>query len=219
MKLMVVFPGWGTSRSLYQELKLVGYELFIVDFFDKKSLMQEIASLNPTEINFLGWSLGTIMALKYLNGFKVNKLILLAPTLYFLENQPSTVIKKMIRDLARNKLRTLVNFSRLNFYDKGLYQDYLTQYKGEIKELSSNYLEEGLEFLLEEDLRDISIIEDIRPLVIMGKEDQIITNSSSKQVLDCFIYYDFYMLEGVGHNILYEAEVEVNNLIREYLND
>jgi|GEM_PF-1577124 len=219
MKLMVVFPGWGTSRSLYQELKLVDYELFIVDFFDKKSLMQEIASLNPTEINFLGWSLGTIMALKYLNGFKVNKLILLAPTLYFLENQPSTVIKKMIRDLARNKLRTLVNFSRLNFYDKGLYQDYLTQYKGEIKELSSNYLEEGLEFLLEEDLRDISIIEDIRPLVIMGKEDQIITNSSSKQVLDCFIYYDFYMLEGVGHNILYEAEVEVNNLIREYLND
>ncbi|PRX35581.1 pimeloyl-ACP methyl ester carboxylesterase [Orenia metallireducens] len=219
MKLMVVFPGWGTSRSLYQELKLVGYELFIVDFFDKKSLMQEIASLNPTEINFLGWSLGAIMALKYLNGFKVNKLILLAPTLYFLENQPSTVIKKMIRDLARNKLRTLVNFSRLNFYDKGLYQDYLTQYKGEIKELSSNYLKEGLEFLLEEDLRDISIIEDIRPLVIMGKEDQIITNSSSKQVLDCFIYYDFYMLEGVGHNILYEAEVEVNNLIREYLND
>jgi len=219
MKLMVVFPGWGTSRSLYQELKLVDYELFIVDFFDKKSLMQEIASLNPTEINFLGWSLGAIMALKYLNGFKVNKLILLAPTLYFLENQPSTVIKKMIRDLARNKLRTLVNFSRLNFYDKGLYQDYLTQYKGEIKELSSNYLEEGLEFLLEEDLRDISIIEDIRPLVIMGKEDQIITNSSSKQVLDCFIYYDFYMLEGVGHNILYEAEVEVNNLIREYLND
>ncbi|WP_181186391.1 alpha/beta hydrolase [Orenia metallireducens] len=216
---MVVFPGWGTSRSLYQELKLVGYELFIVDFFDKKSLMQEIASLNPTEINFLGWSLGAIMALKYLNGFKVNKLILLAPTLYFLENQPSTVIKKMIRDLARNKLRTLVNFSRLNFYDKGLYQDYLTQYKGEIKELSSNYLKEGLEFLLEEDLRDISIIEDIRPLVIMGKEDQIITNSSSKQVLDCFIYYDFYMLEGVGHNILYEAEVEVNNLIREYLND
>jgi pimeloyl-ACP methyl ester carboxylesterase len=219
MKLMVVFPGWGTSRSLYQELKLVGYELFIVDFFDKKSLMQEIASLNPTEINFLGWSLGAIMALKYLNGFKVNKLILLAPTLYFLENQPSTVIKKMIRDLARNKLRTLVDFSRLNFYDKGLYQDYLTQYKGEIKELSSNYLKEGLEFLLEEDLRDISIIEDIRPLVIMGKEDQIITNSSSKQVLDCFIYYDFYMLEGVGHNILYEAEVEVNNLIREYLND
>jgi len=219
MKLMVVFPGWGTSRSLYQELKLEGYELFIVDFFDKKSLMQEIVSLNATEINFLGWSLGAIMALKYLNEFKVNKLILLAPTLYFLENQPRILVKKMIRDIKRDKLKTLINFNKLNFYNKNSYQEYLREYGEKLNKLDSNYLELGLKYFLEEDLRDISIIEDIRPLVIMGKGDQIITNSSSKQVLDCFKGYELYMLDRVGHNMLYEAEVEVNNLIREYLND
>jgi pimeloyl-ACP methyl ester carboxylesterase len=219
MKLMVLFPGWGTSRSLYEGLKLEGYELLIVDSFDKESLVQEIVRRNPSEINFLGWSMGTMMALRYLNDFRVNKLILLAPTLYFLKNQPKIVVKKMIRDIERNKLRTLINFSRLNFYNKSFYEDYLEKYRKELKELDSNYLKEGLRLLLEEDLRDMNIIEGVRPLVVVTKEDEIITNSSSKQVLEFFKDYDFYILEGVGHNMIYEAEKEVNELIRRYLVD
>ncbi|OCL25512.1 hypothetical protein U472_14315 [Orenia metallireducens] len=219
MKLMVLFPGWGTSRSLYEGLKLEGYELLIVDSFNKESLVQEIVRRNPSEINFLGWSMGTMMALRYLNDFRVNKLILLAPTLYFLKNQPKIVVKKMIRDIERNKLRTLINFSRLNFYNKSFYEDYLEKYRKELKELDSNYLKEGLRLLLEEDLRDMNIIEGVRPLVVVTKEDEIITNSSSKQVLEFFKDYDFYILEGVGHNMIYEAEEEVNELIRRYLVD
>jgi len=219
MKLIVIFPGWGTTESLYQKIDLQGYEVLVVDSFDEEDLVQEIRRENPTEINFLGWSLGSILAFKYLKSFEVNKLILLAPTLYFLEDQPKIVVKKMIRDLKRNQFKMLVNFSRLNFYNKNSYQDYLVEYKNELQKLDQDYLEDGLKFLLEEDLREMDVVKGITPLIVIGKEDQIINNTSSKQVLDYFKDYSVHTLEGVGHNLLYEAEDRINNLIRGYLND
>ena len=136
-------------------------------------------------------------ALKFLKYFIVDKLILLAPTLNFLENQPEIIVKKMKRNLKANKLETLEDFTKLNFHQKNSYQNYIQQYQ--------------------ENLSDSNIKQELTPLIITGEEDQIIKNESSKRVLDKFETSKYYTLSGVGHNLIYEAENRVNQLIKDYL--
>ncbi|GAB6099353.1 alpha/beta hydrolase [Halanaerocella petrolearia] len=219
MKLVVLFPGWGTPKDLYKKIDFIEYKTLFVDFFDLDRLKQEINKRNPKKVVFVGWSLGAMMALKYFKSFNVDKLILLAPTLNFLDNQPRIIVEKMMRNLKRNKLKTLLNFSRLNFYDVSNFRTYIEDYKEQLTELDIDYLETGLNFLLKEDLNDIEETETITPLMIISNSDQIIKNSSSKQILNKFNNYYFYELEEVGHNLIYETPDRVNKLIRGYLYD
>ncbi len=152
IKLAIIFPGWGSSRSLYQKLDLGDAEFLIVDYFNKSKLIEELNRRQATEIIFMGWSMGAILALKYLSSFKVDKLILLAPTLNFLDNQPEAIVKRIIKSLKRDKLDTLCKFSRMNFYNNDSFYSYQEEYREEIEALDLEYLTEGLYFLLTEDL-------------------------------------------------------------------
>jgi pimeloyl-ACP methyl ester carboxylesterase len=219
MGLIVLFPGWGTTKELYKSLEFEGYELLFIDHFDLNKVIKEIEGRKNGEVVFIGWSLGAMLALKYLKYFKVDKLVLLSPTLNFLENQPKIVVKKMFRDLNRDKLQTLLDFSRLNFYDQTKFKEYSTEYKDKLDQLNLEYLKKGLKFLLTEDLTMIGQVKGLSPLIITATEDQIIKPSKSKKVLDKFKNYHVYKLEKRGHNLIYESNKEVIEIIRGYLSD
>ncbi|WP_027338852.1 alpha/beta fold hydrolase [Halonatronum saccharophilum] len=219
MGLVVLFPGWGTSKKLYKNLDFGEHQILFVDYFDLNRLKEEVKELSEGELIFFGWSLGAMLALKHLKDFEVDKLILISPTLNFLENQPKVVVKKMLRDLRRDKLGLLTNFSRLNFYKNKYFKDYLEKNQGALESLDLDYLEQGLNFLLEEDLRNLKVNDTLNPLIIIGEKDRIMKNLSSRRVLEKFSNYYFYDLEVIGHNLIYEGKKEVNRLIRGYLDD
>ena len=217
MKIAVIFPGWGTPKRLYQKLDFKVDKLLIVDDLDLTTIQQKIASYNSSKISFCGWSLGAMRALNAVKYFEVDNLVLLAPTLNFLENQPEIVVKKMKRNLTRNKLKTLLQFTQLNFYSSSNYQQYIKEYREELQDLNLNYLKEGLDYLLNTDLRELKEKVDNKALVIVGEEDEIISNKSSKKILTKFEESSYFSLPNVGHNLIYEAEEEVNYIIENNL--
>ncbi|MGM0472361.1 MAG: alpha/beta fold hydrolase [Bacillota bacterium] len=219
MRLVLLFPGWGTAPELYNKLDLEESEVLTVYLFNQQEILREVNQREPTEIILFGWSLGTLMALEYLSILDVDRLILLAPTLYFLENQPRAIVRRMLKNLRRDKLGALIEFSQLNFYREFILEDYLTEYQSKLEQLDVDYLEEGLKRLIVTDLRELEQIRDIEPLIITASEDEIITNQSSKRVVEKFESVTYHQLEQCGHNLIYEANEEVNRLIRGYLDD
>ena len=217
MKVLVVFPGWGTPKKLYQKLDLAVDQKKVITDFNLIDLKEKLANYKQEQLIFCGWSLGAMRALKCLEYISVDKLILLAPTLNFLENQPEIIVKKMKRNLKANKLETLKDFTKLNFHQKNSYQNYIQQYQKYLKRLDSEKLKRGLDFLLTKDMTDLHIEQELTPLIITGEEDQIIKNKSSKRVVDKFESSKYYTLSGVGHNLIYEAEERVNQIIKNYL--
>lgn len=217
MREVFIFPGWGTPKRLYEKLAIPDGRTEIITELDLKDNLERITMRREKEVVFLGWSLGAMRALEYLKFFTVDRLILLAPTLYFLDDQAEVIVKKMKRNLAQNKLQTLINFTRLNFSNLDKCRDYLQEYKADLTELDENYLSQGLNFLLKKDLRNFTKIKDIKPLIIVGKEDKVIENSSARKVLASFEGGEYFSFSGVGHNLIYEAEERVNNLIKYYL--
>jgi hypothetical protein len=215
VKLAVVFPGWGTPKSLYAKLELTADKRLVITDFNLKHLQEKIADYNPDQLIFIGWSLGTIRAVQYLENFSVDELILLAPTLYFLENQPEVIMKKMKRDIKIDKLDTLIKFTKENFYNSAKCKDYLQKYKKELSNLKEDNLVAGLDYLLEKDLTDLTVEQSIELLIIVGDRDQVIKNSSFKRVLAKFNVGDYISLANAGHNLIYEQTDKINRLIKE----
>lgn len=224
MNIMVIFPGWASTKKLYENLKINVDEFLYADTFDLMKVESRLKSIGyetgRDKIFVLSWSMGTLQAQKFISQNWVDKLILVSPTSEFCMTISPVAVRKMIRDLKRNREQCLREFLSLNFYKQNNFENYINNYFDEINELNQGYLEDGLKFLLNEKIEEYqSLNSSLIPLVIIGKNDLIISSENSMNMVEK-IPGEYIFGELIcGHNVLYEEYDEVIRLIRGYLND
>jgi len=137
-KSFLIFPGWGTFEKMYDEYNVAGYEKIYIDTLDLDYIESILAKSKKTII--LAWSMGTLLASKFIEKYDVEKAIFVAPTLNFTDSIHKIVVKKMIKDLKNNPNRTLKEFYKINFFKVRNYINFLKEYKEEISALEKSKL-------------------------------------------------------------------------------
>lgn len=206
-KAFIIFQGWASTNNLYSKFKMENYDIIYISDTNIDNIREKINGYN--EYIFFAWSLGTLICIELLNSFNVTKAVFLAPTLNFTMTTPKIVLKKMIRDLKKNKEKTIENFLELNFYSKNFFYEYLKKYSEDILKINESVLEEGLNILMEKNLENILIKNQIEPLIILGKEDKIISNENSIYFAEKFNKKKIIILEKTGHNIIFEKDISM----------
>ncbi len=220
----MIFPGWASTQNLYKSLGISFEKIVYMDTFDLDEIDGRLNGIgyNPGEdrLCVLSWSMGTLQAQKFISENRVEKLILACPTNEFCLTTNPVVVKRMMKNLIRDKKQCLMDFLALNFYKQDNFKVYISSYFDEISMLSNKYLVDGLKYLLHEKVEEYSSLNrDLIPFVIIGRQDQIISRENSLKMLESIP--GPYILEELdcGHNVFYEAHDEVIRLIRGYLND
>ncbi|MGM0508156.1 MAG: alpha/beta fold hydrolase [Fusobacteriota bacterium] len=233
-KAIVIFPGWGTPFSFYEDFFISklnsdkkAYKIIYIDLNKKNvftrdfkiTLKKKLKQYN--DITFFAWSLGAMIALMWQDEFQreilISQNIYLSPTLNFTKTTSPIILKKMIRDLQRDKNKVLENFMKMNFSAKKNYINFMEKYKKDIYNLNKNSLKKGLDILSTSKLY-ISKIK-TRSLILTGNKDKIIPRKNTDIFLNKFENYKYKYYNKCGHNILYEKNEEVLDLIRSFLND
>jgi pimeloyl-ACP methyl ester carboxylesterase len=168
----------------------------------------------------LSWSMGTLLAQNFVARNWVDKLILACTTSDFCATTKPALVKRMIKNLKKDKEKCLKEFLSLNFKNSSSYENYIEDYFEYIFNLDDKYLIQGLEFLLSEKLLEYkSLNRDLKPLVLIAENDSIIVKENSMNMI-AKLGGDYIMEEfSSGHNIFYEAHNDVVRVIRGYLND
>lgn len=216
MKIALIFPGWGVPRKIYDLLDTGDYEKIFIEPGNEK-LAVEISEQNDCETIIIAWSMGTLSAMKIINDINANKIVLMSPTLKFTNSQPEIVVRKMIRDIKKDKHQVLKMFSEMNFYSKENFEKYYSEY-GAYFETDEVKLEDGLKYLLTTDNQDILILSEKEPLILTAEYDNIIKPFDSENAALKFKKSEQVKLK-CGHNMIYEKNDEVNKLLRGYIYD
>lgn len=197
----ILFPGWASFETFY-----------------KKEVLEEFFYWNDRsfddEVNVIAWSMGTLQALEYIKSNKVNKLILMAPTIDFTRSNSITKIDLMINGLKENKLATLKNFYKMNFYKGEEFRKFWNEYQTEINNLQEKELIEGLEYLKKEKIQTLEFSNVNKLYIFLDKYDKIIPNEDNVE----FLKFDNIYYFEKGHNFLYNNEV-LKELVRSILID
>ena len=224
MDILLVFPGWASTRTLYENLEL-DYDKFIyADTFDLSLIEKKVRDTGyeagRDRLIVLAWSMGTLQAQKFISKNWVDKLILASPTNEFCLTTRPVIVKRMIKGLKNDKEQCLKEFLSLNFVNEDNLESYLKSYFEEICTLDEEFLIDGLQFLLDEKIESYnSVNRDLEPFVVMAKNDQVISKENSDAMLEKISgAYTIQELE-CGHNIFYEAYKDATRLLRGYLDD
>ncbi|ADO82861.1 alpha/beta hydrolase fold protein [Ilyobacter polytropus] len=208
-KAIVVFKGWGSTDSFYRDFldKLDAEIIFSEDLY-KRDLD------NFQEIIAFGWSMGTLDCIRFIRDNKIEKSILIAPTLDFTKTTRALIIKKMIKRLKVEKAGCLRDFIELNFSSSSKFEAYLEEYFEDILKISDEDLIKGLNKLIEDKIpRENSYL---NPIIILGSKDKVIPEENSKDVTEYFPNAVVYHVNG-GHNLIYEEKEKVFLYIKRYL--
>ena len=208
-KAIVVFKGWGSSESFYRDfLEGLDAEIIFSDELYKKKLD------NYQEVIAFGWSMGTLDCIRFIRDKKIEKSVLIAPTLDFTKTTRALIIKKMIKRLKVERAGCLRDFIELNFSSSLKFEDYLGKYFEDILKIPDEDLIKGLNKLIEDKVeREKSYL---NPLIILGTEDRVIPEENSKDVTEDFPNAVVYSING-GHNLIYEKKEKLYLYIKRYL--
>ncbi|NLK62300.1 MAG: alpha/beta hydrolase [Fusobacteria bacterium] len=202
-KTLLIFMGWCSTTSLYRSFIYSDYNVIFIDIDNYKNI---VISEN-TEINIISWSMGTIMAMEFIMKYRVNKAVFISPTLNFTLTTPKVIIKKMIKNLKYDKIKTIIDFIKFNFYNDNIGETYISKYFNDIKILSDNTLEKGLIYLRDSDISDIVLSQVINPLIIISEDDKIISIDNSEKFISKFDNPQVIRLKYTGHNIIFEGNI------------
>ncbi|WP_321328597.1 hypothetical protein [uncultured Ilyobacter sp.] len=208
-KAIVVFKGWGSSESFYGEfLEGLDAEIIFSDELYKKNLD------DYQEVIAFGWSMGTLDCIRFIRDKKIEKSVLIAPTLDFTKTTRALIIKKMIKRLKVERAGCLRDFIELNFSSSLKFEGYLGKYFEDILKIPDEDLIKGLNKLIEDKVeREKSYL---NPLIILGTEDRVIPEENSKDVTEDFPNAVVYSING-GHNLIYEEKEKLYLYIKRYL--
>jgi hypothetical protein len=208
-KAIVVFKGWGSSESFYRDfLEGLDAEIIFSDELYKKNLD------DYQEVIAFGWSMGTLDCIRFIRDKKIEKSVLIAPTLDFTKTTRALIIKKMIKRLKVERAGCLRDFIELNFSSSLKFEDYLGKYFEDILKIPDEDLIKGLNKLIEDKVeREKSYL---NPLIILGTEDRVIPEENSKDVTEDFPNAVIYSING-GHNLIYEEKEKLYLYIKRYL--
>ncbi|WP_372712955.1 alpha/beta hydrolase [Ilyobacter sp.] len=206
---IIVFKGWGSTEDFYKSfLEGLGSEIIFSEDLSHRNLDEY------QEVIALGWSMGTLDCIRFMRENKIEKAILIAPTLNFTKTTRPLIIKKMIKRLKIERAGCLRDFIELNFSNNSKFEEYLGEYFEGILRIHDDELVKGLNKLIEDKL--CSEKSELTPLIILGNKDRVIPEENSKDVIEDFPNAVVCRIEG-GHNLIYEAGGEVYKALKKYL--
>jgi pimeloyl-[acyl-carrier protein] methyl ester esterase len=236
-----MLPGWGMDSSVWKPIIAFLAEYFEIIYCDWygiehiEDFKTRVLNLIEEEVegNFciLGWSLGSLLAVeaacKYKN--RIKWVILVSGTSRFSRDKqtgyscgwPQSVVNKMKAALQKDRVRTMTSFyssmfsveETKQFCDKKFIDTMLMGRVQKTKEL-----EAGLNFLLQEDVREMLASIDIPLLLIHGAKDTICPVSASeyisRQVKGKVL---LNIMAGAGHVPFLTATNEFKALIKVFI--
>ena len=223
-KDLVLIHGWGMHSSIWEPIinKFSNeYTLHLVDIpgmgkshvidpYDLDHVVEAISKALPTSFDILGWSLGSLIALKMSLMYpkKIHRMVLVGGTPCFI-NQKDWSYGVDVRDFNdfANKLFKNYKSTMINFYTLQLMHS--KNSKLLIKELKRideaenppevKSLQLGLDILLNNDLRDdINKIQD-QTLLITGNMDRLTPMSASMWLENQLKAGQLKVIEGASH--------------------
>lgn len=179
----------------------------------------------------VGWSLGAMVALEvaHLAPERIRGLVLVSGTSCFTQapgyaaGMPRVVVERLKKRLARNVEQTLHDFNSLMFTTEeqstGFAESFRLQNSSYGRFWSREELETGLDYLLEQDLRQ-QLKDIVLPvLIIHGERDQICPAAAGLYLHQNLCNSQFSLLKDCGHvPFLTQAEA-FKQRVGEWLND
>ncbi|MFB9761283.1 alpha/beta fold hydrolase [Ectobacillus funiculus] len=236
---LVMLPGWGMEREVFQPCIESLSNIFDLSFVEwrhikapidfEERVIQEITSIH-TPIFLLGWSLGTLTALKVASLYpeRIKGLILFSGTSRFTscEQYPSgwqpRVVKRMKKQLQEDKDKTLTLFYEAMFsqpeQDKGQHHQFIDLVQREFQGDDMLSLMVGLDYLIETDYR--SLLNGIKTpcLLIHGTEDTICPLAASSFINDQLgEKAHFSIMNETGHLPFFTKPDECMRLIKKFV--
>jgi pimeloyl-[acyl-carrier protein] methyl ester esterase len=202
-KTFVFLTGWAMDEKIWspflsyfsQEITIKHFSWMNLESSQNINQIVEklIKTFNQSEsITLIGWSLGSISALKIASLYpeKIDQLILFSPTARFLKDPNSDLsfgwtkksLEAMKKSLALNQESTLTAFYQKMFTKKERDMSFIDSF---IETYTPTSLEQkdlqfGLDYLIETDVRDHIHNIKIPVHIIHGKQDKIISILAGK---------------------------------------
>ncbi|TDT71894.1 serine aminopeptidase S33 family [Hypnocyclicus thermotrophus] len=211
--LIIFFKGFASIQEMYTGFIPQGYDYVFYDELESKNIKNIVK--NYKTIIFLGWSLGSLLAIKSINEIKPNKLVLISPTFNFTENFSKQILEKMQKNILKNKELTLKQFFKNCFFYKENYKKFIEKYFNNIKKIEEKKLIKELEYL-----KNIKIKEEkfnIESLIIYSNKDKIIFKESSIKVFNNFFNSKKIEIDNCGHIIFFEKDIY--EIVRSFIID
>ncbi|MSQ80654.1 MAG: pimeloyl-[acyl-carrier protein] methyl ester esterase [Candidatus Methylopumilus sp.] len=237
-KDLVLIHGWGMHSGIWEpviENFSNQYTLHLVDIpgmgkspviapYDLNHLAKVISKELPLNFDILGWSLGSLIALKMslLYPNKINRIVLVGGTPCFINqaNWSYGVDVKDFNDFAnklfKNYKSTMINFYTLQLMHSKNIKVLIKKLKKMNEELDSQEvksLQLGLDILLKNDLRnEINQIKH-QTLLMVGELDRLTPKSASLWMKSQLKQGQLKVIEGASHiPFLSHPEIFFNHL-------
>ncbi|MCK1985393.1 MULTISPECIES: alpha/beta fold hydrolase [Peribacillus] len=236
---LVVLPGWGMEKEVFQPLIQPLSELFhlsIIDWRDMKALndfeervIDTITSLDGP-VYLLSWSLGSLVSLELSSSYreKIKGFILFGATSRFTTGENYSfgwdprMVERMKKQLQRNKEKTLTSFYEAMFSDAekeaGFYHQFIKTIQREFQGDDVFSLLIGLDYLLQKDARArLNRIE--APFILLhGREDKICPFEASSFIKENLGgKAELHIIEGAGHIPFFTKPQECTEHIKTFI--
>ncbi|MDX8360290.1 alpha/beta hydrolase [Cytobacillus sp. IB215316] len=238
-KHLVLLPGWGMEKEVFLPLTHLLEPLFHFNFIDWQDIIsgtnleERVGSLlndKTKEVYLLGWSMGSIAAINIATKHKnIDGLILVGGTSRFtiMDNYLSgwnpRIVERMKRQLRRDKGRTLQAFYHSMFsvheHEMGEYDKFLRLCIAGALDNDLNTLIKGLDYLIEQDVREQLASIDVPSLLIHGVEDNICPVEASKYIHTKITNSILHILHHSGHIPFFTEKETCANLIKEFIEE
>jgi pimeloyl-[acyl-carrier protein] methyl ester esterase len=195
-KDLVLLHGWGFNADLFNDLIKTHKERYRITKIDLPGhgrsdevaggideWCNEIIKILPSNPILLGWSLGGLLAINIARQVQISKLILVASTPNFIQNDDwkfgidADNFNQFSDALQLNLSKGLKRFISLQTKDKSQIKQ--LGYSIDTLPASTTALNQGLEILLNTDLTEQFLALDIDVKVILGRKDTLVPSAIS----------------------------------------
>jgi len=229
-KPLVLLHGWGVHSGAWQSILFElekQFHCYCVDMLGHgesqknecksfnlenigEALHKLISEIDSNEIILLGWSLGGIVAMDYLNKYpdKIYKLILVSSNACFCKKQDwpyamgKSVLENFAVQLEQNYKKTVDKFMALQMFGTDDYKQSLKTLKQSMVSRampSMQALTEGLNILKDTDLRTNLKNISQPTLMITGEHDRLVPYQSANEMQALFNRAKNTVIKGAGH--------------------
>ena len=242
---LVMLHGWSMNSAVWHKLAdglSQQYSLYLVDLpghgrsdwqpgaLDLDALLSALAVALPTQANWLGWSLGGLIAIAFADLYpeRVNKLSLIAATPRFVQGDdwscamPRSVFENFAANLDENQNQTLQRFLMLQARGAEQSRDTIRMLAEELATQHTPQaaaLHAGLDLLLNVDMRKQML--DLRcPIqVILGQRDTLIPEIMLMTLRQLKPGIRTDLIPGAGHAPFISHPVLCQQAIEQFINE
>lgn len=238
---LIMLPGWGMDSSVWEPAKAFLFEYIEVILCEWHGIntvdgfKTKVFSMIEEEVEgrfcLLGWSLGSLLAIEAACKYndRVERIILVSGTGCFTRDKktnysfgwPQSVVEKMKVALNNDRDKTL-KFFYVSMFTKEEVKQGSDKKFIEIIKMGKTYktieLEAGLDFLIQEDARDILGGVNVPLLLIHGEKDTICPVQASEYISSQVKGEVFLnVIANVGHVPFHTATNEFNTIIKAFM--